>query len=184
MTRVVLLVTQLISEVSRPSFFSEEVCQEYFAILTSMMSRVPKLIVSDAGTEYLAVFACSSSALLGGSATNRMLFERQVKKTLLSYKQRDTVDRFKRSVFYCLMLKTVLSLERLEEYKAFRLLSTTSVEVGSLDEVKDFAVEASVKPADLARLALALRFVKVFQSAILLHVNSAGVRTAPGLSKA
>jgi len=129
------------------------------------------LFASEAGTEYLAIFACSSGA---GSVGNKTHFEKQVKKTLLSYKQRDIIDKFKRSVFYCLMLKTVLSLERLDDQKAYRLLSTTSVDVGNLDEVKDLAVDSGVEPAKLARLVLATRFIKVFQHSILLYVNSAG----------
>lgn len=72
------------------------------------------------------------------------------------------------------MLKTVLSLERLDDQKAYRLLSTTSVDVGNLDEVKDLAVDSGVEPAKLARLVLATRFIKVFQHSILLYVNSAG----------
>lgn len=62
-------------------------------MLTNMMVCVPKLFTSDAGTEYLAVFACSSSSLFGGVNNNRRAnYERQVKRTLLTYKQRDFVD--------------------------------------------------------------------------------------------
>lgn len=60
------------------------------------------------------------------------------------------------------MLKTVLSLEKLDDQKAYRLLSTTSVDVGNLDEVKDLAIDSGVEPAKLARLVLATRFIKVF----------------------
>jgi len=87
LARIVVLMTQLIGDVSRPSFFSEEVSQEYFSLLTNMMLRVPKLFTSDAGTEYLAVFACSSSSLFGStSSTRRSYYEKQVKRILLSYK--------------------------------------------------------------------------------------------------
>jgi len=72
------------------------------------------------------------------------------------------------------MLKTVLSLEKLDDQKAYRLLSTTSVDVGNLDEVKDLAIDSGVEPAKLARLVLATRFIKVFQHSTLLYVNSAG----------
>ena len=86
MNKIVEQVTQLINDVSRPSFFSEEVAKEHFNIITAMMQRVPKLFASEAGTEYLAVFACSSPTLLGSATENRAYFERQVKRTLLSYK--------------------------------------------------------------------------------------------------
>jgi len=142
---MVLLVTQLVNEVSRPSFFSEEVQKEYFGLLTTLMQRVPKLFASDAGTEYLAVFACSSASLFGSSADSRTVFERQVKRTLLSIKQRDVVDKFKRSIFYCLMLKTMLSLEKMDEFKAYRLLSTTCVDVALLDEVAELR-DANLEP--------------------------------------
>ena len=68
------------------------------------------------------------------------------------------------------MLKTILSLSRLEEFKAYRLLSTTSVDVSKLEEVKDLA-DALIDPANLARLVLITRFIKIFQQAIILFVN-------------
>jgi len=135
----------LISELSRPTFFSEEISSEYFNLLTSLIQRSPKLFASDAGTEYLTVFTCSSLVILGGASSGKLHFERQVKRTLLSFKQRDMIDRLKRSVFYCLMLKTILSLTKLDELKAFRLLSTTSADIGKFEEVKDLE-SANVEP--------------------------------------
>ena len=68
------------------------------------------------------------------------------------------------------MLKTILSLAKLEEFKAYRLLCTTSVEVSKLEEVKDLA-NAQIDPANLARLVLITRFIKIFQQATILFVN-------------
>ena len=81
------------------------------------------------------------------------------------------------------MLKTILSLEQLDEMKAFRLLSTTSVDVAQLDEVKDLA-EVNLEPGNLARLALTTRFIKVFQSAVLLYVSSLAKKQQSAISKA
>lgn len=170
LTRFSDLVIRLIGEVTRPSFFSEEVNREYFNLMTAGLQRSPKLFASDAGTEYLAVFGCSSNAIL--SATSKVQFDRQVKRLLLSFKQRDLLDQLKRSVFYSLMLKTILAVTKLDELKAFRLLSTTNFDVGKFDEVSDLA-SANLQPAKLAHLVLATRFIKVFQSSILLHVNLA-----------
>ena len=68
------------------------------------------------------------------------------------------------------MLKTILSLAKLEEFKAYRLLSTTSVDVSNFEEVKDLA-EAQIDPANLARLVLITRFIKVFQQATNFYVS-------------
>ena len=59
------------------------------------------------------------------------------------------------------MLKGILSISKLDDLKAYRLLSTTAIDVGKLDEVRDLD-EASVGPKNLARLALATRYIKVF----------------------
>ena len=98
MAKFVTLLTQLITDVARPSFFSEEVTKEYFSLLTNLIQRSPRLFASDAGTEYLAVFACSSNSLFGSNAganasSPKAFFERQVKKVLLSFKQRDMLDQ-------------------------------------------------------------------------------------------
>ena len=68
------------------------------------------------------------------------------------------------------MLKTILSLAKLEEFKAYRLLSTTSVDVSNFEEVKDLT-DAQIDPANLARLVLITRFIKVFQQATNLYVS-------------
>jgi len=59
------------------------------------------------------------------------------------------------------MLKTILSLTKLDEIKTFRLLSTTSADVGKFEEVKDL-VSANVEPSKLAQIIIAIRFIKVF----------------------
>ena len=79
-----------------------------------------------------------------------------MKRTLLSYKKRDSIDQHKRSAFYCLMLKSILQLSRMDESKAYRLLSTTAAHVGTLEEVKELE-QANLEPAKLARLVLAIR---------------------------
>ena len=68
-------------------------------------------------------------------------------------------------------------MSKLEDMKAFRLLSTTSVDVGQFKEIKDVESDPIMKPGDCARLILAIRFIKLFQSSILLHVNQAGNKT-------
>ena len=74
-TRFVELTIRLVGEVSRPSFFSDEVNKEYFSQLTNTIQKSPKLFASEAGTEYLAVFSCSSGALLGTTG-QKQHFER------------------------------------------------------------------------------------------------------------
>ena len=69
------------------------------------------------------------------------------------------------------MLKTILSLAKLADFKAYRLLCTTCVEVSNFEEVKDLA-EAQIDPANLARMVLITRFIKVFQQATILFVNN------------
>ena len=59
------------------------------------------------------------------------------------------------------MLKTVLAFDKIEEQKAFRLLSTTSVDVGNFEEVKELN-DCGIEPVKLARLILAMRFIKIF----------------------
>ena len=72
--------------------------------------------MSAIGTEYLAVFACANANIFGSSSNDKAYYEKIVKKTLLHFKQRDAIDQSKRSVFYCIMLKTILSLAKLEEF--------------------------------------------------------------------
>lgn len=178
------LIVKLINEVVRPSFFSEEVQKEYFNLLTNLIQRCPKLYASEVATEYFIVFACSSGSLLGGSSpVSKQYFERLVKRTLLSYKQKDMIDSYKRSVFYTLMLKGILAISNLSEVKAYRLLSTTAADVQKMDEVKDLSSEASINPSDLARLTLATRFIKLNQASIILHVNNANRLAANAISK-
>jgi len=92
-TKFTELIIKLIGELSRPSFFSEEISSEYFNLLTRVIQRSPKLFASDAGIEYLTVFTCSSAVILGGASSGKQHFEKLVKRTLLSFKQRDVIDR-------------------------------------------------------------------------------------------
>ena len=61
------LLIQIINEVARPSFFIEEVGREYFNLISNLIQQSPKIFVSDIGTEYLAVFACSNANIFGSS---------------------------------------------------------------------------------------------------------------------
>ena len=85
------------------------------------------------------------------------------------------------------MLKGILSVAKLDESKAYRLLSTTASDISKFDEVKDLSettVGSSVGSVDLARLILATRYIKMFQSSILLHVNNAKAQNVNGITKA
>lgn len=104
------MIVQLISEVARPSFFSEEVSKEYFILLSNLILRSPQIFASEVGAEYLNVFACSQINILTSAQSGKQYFEKTVKRTLLSLKKRDEIDQHKRSFFYCLMLKTILTL--------------------------------------------------------------------------
>ena len=83
------MLLQIINEVARPSFFIEEVGREYFNLISNLVMQTPKIFASEIGTEYLAVFACSNSNAFGSSSSDKAYFEKIVKKTLLSFKQRD-----------------------------------------------------------------------------------------------
>jgi len=86
----------------------------------------------------------------------------------LSYKQRDSLDRTRRSVFYCLVVKIMFALAETEEFKALKVLQTTVNDVAKFDEVQGIE-EASSK--EMTRIVLCHRFAKLCQTSILLHVN-------------
>lgn len=109
----------------------------------------------------------------GCSSTLDQRYENAIKRVILSLKQRDVIDEQKRSVCYCLILKTLLSISKIDGLKAMRLLATTSADVQKVPELKDLALsESEEDPDNMARLALILRFTKLFQSSLLLYINS------------
>lgn len=78
------------------------------------------------------------------------------------------------------MLRGIFSITALSEMKAFRLLSTTATEVSKFDEVKSLLPEHAkmIEPGNLAKLVLATRYIKNFQSAIILHVSNPNLKTS------
>jgi len=93
----VLILT--IGDIAKRNYFTEEINQEYFDMLTNLFQRSVKLFASNAGNEYALVFACSTSMV--------EKYGKAVRKLYLNYKTGDCIDSKKRSVFYCLMLKTL-----------------------------------------------------------------------------
>ena len=128
--------------VSKPFNFSEQTNNSYFEIFYSLLESSPKVFASTAGQEFFLTFGCAKETR----------FEKQVKKLLVSYKQRDVIDQTKRSVFYCLILKTLMAISEIDEYKALRILATTSVDLRENEDLKAFASSCSTK--ELAGLVL------------------------------
>jgi len=93
-----------------------------------------------------------------------------VKRLILSYKKRDDLDKNNRSVFYCLLLKHLISVLEISEHKALHVLSTTAVDLRKMDDLKD--LPETVSTCELARLQLSSRIIKFTQGAITLFVNS------------
>jgi len=93
-----------------------------------------------------------------------------VKRLILSYKQRDDLDKNNRSVFYCLLLKHLIGVQDISEHKALHILSTTAVDLRKMDDLKD--LPDTVTTCELARLQISSRIIKVTQNAITLFVNS------------
>jgi hypothetical protein len=96
-------------------------------------------------------------------------FEKSVKKMLVSCKQRDAIDKTKRSVFYCLLLKVLVAITDVKESKALRILSMTVADIP-----EDTAASA--------QLAMISRLLKVVHSSLLLVVNNANVKQG-GITK-
>ena len=71
---------------------------------------------------------------------------------ILSYKQRDDLDKNNRSVFYCLLLKHLIGVQEISEHKALHILSTTAVDLRKMDDFKD--LPQTVTTCELARLLL------------------------------
>lgn len=63
--------------------------------------------------------------------------DRAIKRLLVSYKQRDTLDKSKRGVFYCLFAKMLYSVADVSEAKSLRILSTTAVDLKHNAELQD-----------------------------------------------
>ena len=80
------------------------------------------------------------------------------------------IDPTKRSVFYCLFLKTLLTVTKMDEFKAMKLLSTTVLDASKLEEVKDLPVD-KLTIKEVCHIAVLQRVTKLVHSAILLYVN-------------
>ena len=76
-----------------------------------------RLYSSEAGQMYSVMFACQPNL------ANK--FMKGLKRFFLTLKQRDFLDTNGRSMFYCLLLKTLNYISNLEESDVLRLLSTT-----------------------------------------------------------
>lgn len=125
-----------------------------------MLERSPTLFASQVGHEYLLTFVCQ--AQIGGK------YDRAIKKLLVGYKQRDTLDKSKRSVFYCLIAKTLQAVTEVPEQRALRILSTTAAD---LRANPDFADIQTATTEELARLQLLSKITKIFHNAVILIVN-------------
>ena len=60
----------------------------------------------------------------------------------------------------------------MDGFQAMRLLATTSADVSKVPELKDMPLASNEDPDNLARLAITIRFAKIFQSSILLFINN------------
>lgn len=66
-------------------------------------------------------------------------YDKQMKRLILSYKQKDGLDGTDRSVFYVLMFKTLNLVASTSEQKALSVLSTTKADLLQVEEFKDLA---------------------------------------------
>lgn len=89
---------------------------------------------------------------------------------LVGYKQRDILEKSKRSVFYCLFVKILYAVTQVPEQKAMRILSLTLTDFKKNFELEDLP-EAMKTPEVCCRILLIQKIVKVFQSALMLIVN-------------
>ena len=81
------------------------------------------------------------------------------------------------------MLKTLKSIGKMDGFQAMRLLATTSADIGKVPELKDMDLLSNEDPDNLARLAITIRFTKIFQSAILLYINNSRANDQLGKTK-
>jgi len=122
--RFLSLLSKNLDELSRPSFFPEAISLEYFNIITTLITRSPSIFASDFGSDFLMTFAATQNS-------NHTLFKptsethRVLKRMLLSFKQRDSFDMSKRSVFYSLILKSLIAISKIDEFKAYKILRVT-----------------------------------------------------------
>jgi hypothetical protein len=87
----------VITDINRPLFFSQQVKQKFFTQLTQLLERSPLIFSSKVGSEFFLCFVCNPQ--------HQGCYEKVIKRLLVSYKQRDTIDKNKRSLFYCLIMK-------------------------------------------------------------------------------
>ena len=64
-------------------------------------------------------------------------FQKGLKRFFLTLKQNDGLDENGRSIFYCLLLKVLTYISRLEDQEVLRILSTTIDSVAELPELKE-----------------------------------------------
>ena len=98
-------------------------------------------------------------------------YQKGLKRFFLTLKQSDQVDSNGRSVFYCILLKILIGITKLDDQEVLRMLSTTMDGVRSLPEVKDQQMDIEI--IDIGRLVLGQRLLKLVKSAIILIVNTA-----------
>jgi hypothetical protein len=51
------------------------------------------------------------------------------------------IDQSKRSVFYCLILKTLFSITKMDELRAMKILGITFLDATKLEEAKDLPMD-------------------------------------------
>jgi len=142
----------VITDINRPSYFASQVKQKFFEQLTQLIERSPLIFSSKVGGEYFLCFVCNPQ--------HQGCYEKIIKRLLVSYKQRDTIDKNKRSVFYCLMMKVLQQLADTTEQKALSILSTTIVDLRKNQELSDLPEGVATK--DLARILIMQKVVKIF----------------------
>ena len=84
-------------------------------------------------------------------------YEKQLKRLIYSYKQRDTIEQNKRSVFYCLLWKILTGLTDVPEAEALKILAQTPADIMKLDECSEIQ-----KPEECARILIITKVAKLF----------------------
>lgn len=88
------------------------------------MDKSPRIFASNAGQEFVMVIA---------NVPQLIKHEKNLRQLLLSYKKRDFIDKTKRSVFYTMMLNVLIKMNKLDQFNALDLLSTTSADLAAKD---------------------------------------------------
>ena len=120
------------------------------------------LFSSKVGSEFFLCFVCNPQ--------HQGCYDKVIKRLLVSYKQRDTIDKSKRSLFYCLLMKILQQLAETSEQKALQIMSITAIDLRKNQEFVD--MPATVGTKDLARILIMQKVVKIFQNALILLVNT------------